>query len=116
LQKTLVTLLDDLTPGAEVEATHSVRFSFAGTDYEIDLAEHNFKAMEAALAPYIDAARTAPRSAPGRERGARTPAQRQNSKNARQWLLARGHISSERGRIPAEKLKIWTDAGSPEVS
>jgi hypothetical protein len=113
LQRTLVTLLDDLSPDAEVEATHSVCFSVSGTDYEIDLSEHNFKAMEAAFAPYVDAARTVSRTASREKSGGRTSAQRERSRAARQWLLARGHIASERGRIPADKMQLWIDAGQP---
>jgi hypothetical protein len=73
-QKVAVVLEDDLTGGP---AEQTVRFSFDGADYEIDLNAKNAAALHRQLAPYIEHARRAGR-APSRRPG-RTAAGRQRS-------------------------------------
>ena len=60
--ETIVTLTDDLDGG---KADRTVSFSYAGAAYEIDLSKKNAGALEKVLAPYIGAARRAPRSSRG---------------------------------------------------
>ena len=59
--------IDDLD-GSEAEGT--VRFGLDGTEYEIDLNAGHAPALRDALARYVRAALTAPRSANGPRRRA----------------------------------------------
>src|ERR1700712_4739588 len=55
-QKTVVTLVDDLT-GEESEDITSVEFALDGVTYEIDLDEKNSAEQRDSLAQYVAAAR-----------------------------------------------------------
>ena len=105
-QKVTVTLEDDLTGGP---AKQTLRFTFEGTDYEIDLNAKNAAAFRRQLAPYIEHARRAGR-APARPAG-RTAARRQRSGDIRAWAKEHGLAVSERGRIPASVVEQYEAAG-----
>ncbi len=91
--KTTVVLEDDLEGGP---ADETLRFSFGGTEYEIDLNTKNATALRERLAPYIGHARKA-----GTRRVWRTAATRQHSVSIRAWAKEQGIEVSARGRIPA---------------
>jgi len=106
-QRTIVQLTDDLDgkPISEGKG-ETVRFSLDRTDYEIDLAEKNAKALRNDLAKYISAARrtTGGRST-GRGRGGRTgtgPVRDYDPKAVRVWAESQGIEVSQRGRVPAD--------------
>jgi hypothetical protein len=105
-QKVTVVLEDDLTGGP---AEQTVRFSFDGTDYEIDLNAKNAAALHKQLAPYIEHARRAGR-APSPRPG-RTAAGRQRSGDIRAWAKKQGLAVSERGRIPVSAAEQYHAAG-----
>ncbi len=105
-QKVTVVLEDDLTGGP---AEQTVRFSFDGTGYEIDLNAKNAAALHKQLAPYIEHARRAGR-APSR-RPERTAAGRQRSGDIRAWAKKHGLAVSERGRIPVSVAEQYHAAG-----
>lgn len=99
------TLVDDLD-GSEADRT--IAFSINGDGYAIDLSSANAEKFEAALAPFVDAAR---RTSSGRGGGS---ARRRSgggaagdTKEAREWLRANGHQVSDRGRIPAPLLELY---------
>ncbi|KZE94504.1 Nucleoid-associated protein Lsr2 [Agromyces sp. NDB4Y10] len=99
------TLVDDLD-GSEADRT--IAFSINGDGYAIDLSSANAEKFEAALAPFVDAAR---RTSSGRGGGS---ARRRSgggaagdTKDAREWLRANGHQVSDRGRIPAPLLELY---------
>jgi len=98
-RKVTVVLEDDLTGGL---AQETVRFAFAGTDYEIDLSAKNAAALRKQFAPYIEHARRAGRSV----------ASRQRSGDIRAWAKEHGLTVSERGRIPASVVEQYHAAGS----
>ena len=107
-QRTIVQLTDDLDgkpiPDGKGE---TIRFSLDRTDYEIDLAERNAKALRNDLAKYVAAARRASggvRSGGGRGRG-RTgtgTARDYDPKAVRAWAESQGIEVSQRGRVPAD--------------
>src|ERR1700712_3873189 len=72
-QKTVVTLVDDLT-GEESEDITTVEFALDGVTYEIDLDEKNSAGLPDQLAQYVAAARRTGgrRAAAGRRRSAGT--------------------------------------------
>jgi nucleoid-associated protein Lsr2 len=106
VQKVSVVLDDDLTGGP---AEQTIRFAFAGTDYEIDLNAKNAAAFSKQLAPYLEHARRAGRAQA--RRPGRTAAGRQRSGDIRAWAKEHGLAVSERGRIPASVMEQYTAAG-----
>ncbi|MBV9141636.1 MAG: Lsr2 family protein [Pseudonocardiales bacterium] len=118
-QKTIVTLIDDLT-GEEAEDISTVEFALEGVTYEIDLAHNNATEFRDNLSRYVAAARKvsarrpsargADRS-PGRRAGsggiARSGYNRDTLKAIREWAKQNGHSVSERGRLPLTVLNAW---------
>jgi hypothetical protein len=118
-QKTIVTLIDDLT-GEEAEDISTVEFALEGVTYEIDLANDNAAKLRDNLARYVAAARKisarrangrgADRSA-GRGNGnggvARSGYNRDTLKAIREWAKQNGHAVNERGRLPLTVLDAW---------
>ncbi|MDD7966108.1 histone-like nucleoid-structuring protein Lsr2 [Actinomycetospora lemnae] len=118
-QKTIVTLVDDLT-GEEAEDITTVEFALDGVTYEIDLDDKNSAKLRDALAEYVAAARrTGGRrsSGGGRRRsgaGTGTPRatspggyDRETSKQIREWAKAQGFEVSDRGRVPNNVVEAW---------
>ncbi|PVZ10884.1 histone-like nucleoid-structuring protein Lsr2 [Actinomycetospora cinnamomea] len=119
-QKTIVTLVDDLT-GEEAEDITTVEFALDGVTYEIDLDEKNSEKLRDALAEYVAAARrTGGRRASGGRRragggaGTGTPRatspggyDRETSKQIREWAKAQGFEVSDRGRVPNNVVEAW---------
>lgn len=116
-QKTIVTLVDDLT-GKEAEDIRTVEFALDGVTYEIDLDEKNGAALRDALANYVAAGRRTGgrRSAGGRRRGAGTGTpratspggyDRETSKQIREWAKGQGFEVSDRGRVPNNVVEAW---------
>jgi hypothetical protein len=107
-QRTIVQLTDDLDgkPIADGKG-ETVRFSLDRTDYEIDLAEKNAKALWDDLAKYISAARRTAGGgrSTGRGRSSRTgsgPVREYDPKAVRVWAESQGIEVSQRGRVPAD--------------
>ena len=124
-QKTVVTLVDDLT-GEESEDISTVEFALDGVTYEIDLDDKNSAGLRDSLAKYVAAARrTGGRRASGRRRsggsggaGSGTPRatspggyDRETSKQIREWARAEGFEVSDRGRVPNNVVEAWEARG-----
>ncbi|MDD7921326.1 histone-like nucleoid-structuring protein Lsr2 [Actinomycetospora callitridis] len=120
-QKTIVTLVDDLT-GEEAEDITTVEFALDGVTYEIDLDDKNSARLRDALAEYVAAARrTGGRRSSaggnGRRRsgaGTGTPRatspggyDRETSKQIREWAKGHGFEVSDRGRVPNNVVEAW---------
>jgi len=104
-QRVTVALEDDLEGGP---ADETVRFAFAGADYEIDLSKKNAATFRQQLAPFVEHARKAGRAQA--RRPARTAASRQRSGDIRAWAKDHGIAVSERGRIPASVVEQYQAA------
>lgn len=118
-QKTIVTLIDDLT-GEEAEDITTVEFALEGVTYEIDLADDNAAKLRNNLAPYVAAARKTTARRPG-SRGTDRPAgraagtggvarsgyNRDTLRAIREWAKSNGHNVSDRGRLPLNVLHAW---------
>lgn len=122
-QKTVVTLVDDLT-GEESEDITSVEFALDGVTYEIDLDEKNSAELRDSLAQYVAAARRTGgrRASSGRRRsggaGTGTPRatspggyDRETSKQIREWARGEGFEVSDRGRVPNNVVEAWESRG-----
>jgi hypothetical protein len=118
-QKTIVTLVDDLT-GEAAENISTVEFALDGRAYQLDLTEENSAKLHDALAQYVNAARKiggrrrsgarpgrAPKSA-----GSTTGYNRETLKSIREWAKKHSYRVSDRGRLPAEVVQAWEQAGS----
>ena len=116
-QKTIVTLVDDLT-GEVAENISTVEFALDGRVYELDLTDENSAKLHDALSPYVNAAR----KIGGRRRGATRPGlgskstsrttgyNRETLKSIREWAKKNGRNVSDRGRLPAEVVQAWETA------
>jgi hypothetical protein len=104
-QRVTVALEDDLDGGP---ADETVRFTFGGADYEIDLSKKNAAAFRRQFAPFVEHARRAGRAQP--RRPGRTAASRQRSGDIRAWAKSQGITVSERGRIPASVVEQYQAA------
>jgi hypothetical protein len=123
-QKTVVTLVDDLT-GEESEDITTVEFALDGVTYEIDLDDKNSASLRDSLAQYVAAARrTGGRRASGGGRrrsggaGTGTPRatspggyDRETSKQIREWARSEGFEVSDRGRVPNNVVEAWESRG-----
>jgi hypothetical protein len=116
-QKTIVTLVDDLT-GEEAENISTVEFALDGVTYELDLTDENSTKLHGALSQYAKAGRRIG----GRRRSSVGPGRaikgtsgaagynRETLKSIREWAKTNGHKVSDRGRLPAEVLQAWQTA------
>lgn len=107
MEETITRLLDDIDGTVAAE---TVTFTFRGVAYEIDLSKKNIKALDEAIAPFINAARSA--------KGTRKPAKKAPAKKAvaaakldlaaiRAWAVKNGHSVSDRGRIPTAVIDAF---------
>lgn len=111
-QKVMVSLVDDLDGG---NADETVAFSVDGKGYEIDLSSANASKLRDSLAEFVAAAR----KPGGAGRGRRAPgtgspsptADREQNQAIRDWARGQGMEVSARGRIPADVIRAYRNAG-----
>ena len=105
LARTVIRVLGDDLDGAE--AAETVRLSYRGVDYEVDLSARNAAALDDALAPYLEAARRVQ----GGRRTTPTPgAAAPNPKDVRSWARSEGIAVSDRGRMPGDVTRRYQQA------
>jgi Lsr2 len=104
MAKTIVTQYTDDIDGSKAQGT--VRFSYNGAAYEIDLSAKNAKAFERALDPYISAARKVRAGkATRRLRDARSA--KRSLAEVRAWAQENGYTVADRGRIPSAVIEAF---------
>ncbi|WP_342343410.1 histone-like nucleoid-structuring protein Lsr2 [Microbacterium sp. CFBP 8794] len=112
--KHITHLVDDLDGSVLEEGQgKQITFSLEGRTYEIDLSDRNADKFYSAIAPFVDAARSASRGASTTRRA--RPARRANDVDlgaVREWARANGHTVSDRGRVPGTVLDAYTEAHS----
>ncbi|HEY7823114.1 MAG TPA: Lsr2 family protein [Acidimicrobiia bacterium] len=119
-----VVVVDDIT-GETGASTRRLRLD--GVEYEIDLTEATFSALQDELRPYLEKARVVPMSKRGKPgsgksvgaEGRGTPVRQKQelpaaSSTIRAWAAANGIDCPKRGRIPAAVVERYT--ASMEVS
>jgi hypothetical protein len=92
-------------------AGETVALTYRGVDYEIELSARESRALDRALAPFLETARRVPvaRRAPAvRPAPAVPPAPA--AKEVRAWALAQGIDVSERGRVSADLVSRYHEA------
>ncbi|MBE8523107.1 Lsr2 family protein [Amycolatopsis sp. H6(2020)] len=120
-QKVLVEMVDDIDGGV---ANQTVPFGLDGVSYEIDLSDANAAVLRDELARYVAAGRriggrkvrlAAGESAQVKKPGAAT-ADRERSRQIREWANANGYTVSERGRLSGEIIEAFeANDGQPIV-
>jgi hypothetical protein len=127
-QQVLVRLIDDLNPDEEADET--LQFTVDGVTYEIDLSTPNAEAFRTSLSVYMNVARriggrrkvhvrsttgsdadSAPGPANGADRGGLSRTERDA---LRHWAGENGFHVSARGRIAADVIAAWQEAGAPQ--
>lgn len=112
MARTVVTT-DDIDGSANAE---TIKFSFDGAAYTIDLSKKNRTAFEKALKPYVAAAqkvpagrrRTPPSSASRRRAGTRRKSV--DLAAVREWARENGIEVAERGRVAEDTIVAYTEA------
>lgn len=105
MAKTIVTQYTDDLDGSKAQGT--VRFSYAGTTYEIDLSAKNTKAFEKALSPYVSAARKVRATTTTSRRSRATAGPKRDLAEVRAWAQSNGFQIADRGRIPAAVIEAF---------
>lgn len=95
-KQTQTILIDDID-GSPAQQT--IRFSFDGVNYEIDLSEHNANGFRDSMRHWIEHARRG--GATRRRSAAAASANREELQRIREWARSRGMQVSDRGRIAA---------------
>lgn len=113
MAKTLITT-DDIDGSSDAE---TVKFSYDGTTYTIDLGKKNRAALEKALKPYIDVAqragggrRSATAGSSRRGRSSRRRSAGPDLAEVRAWARENDIDVSERGRIAQTVIDAYTQA------
>ena len=112
VQRVTTERFDDLDGSPAVE---TVRFGYAGREYEIDLSEEHASQLHELLAPYVEHARRADEGGERlRRRGRRAEGERQRRpeelRAIRQWARDQGLQVSDRGRISADIMAKYDAA------
>jgi hypothetical protein len=108
-RREIVVITDDVD-GSQDTSVGLVRFSYEGTDYEIDLSAVNRDKLSGILSPYIAAGRRLARfGRPVPTRTVLAPVGRGYNDAARAWLLRNGYESEvkTRGRISSRLLAAY---------
>ena len=100
-------LIDDMDGNL---AKDTIRFSFDGTRYEMDLSAENIDAFSSALDPYIAAARIV-----GKSEKKSIAVDKEKLNEIRAWARENGYTVSDRGRIPAAVQVAFDTAESAPV-
>lgn len=120
-QKVSVILIDDVD-GSEADET--IGFALDGISYEIDLSSDHAEQLREALEPWVShgrrtggskrrpAAVTKPSSTRSSSNG-NGQLQPEDRQHVRAWANESGFSVADRGRIAAEVITAWQEAGSP---
>lgn len=92
-------LIDDLDGTELGDEGKTIRFGLDGRDYEIDLSAAHADELTAALAPFVEAGRRAPR---GQRNSAPTKFMAGQLEEIRKWARENGYEVADKGRISRE--------------
>jgi hypothetical protein len=103
--RTIVQMTDDTDGGP---ADETVRFALDGREYEIDLSEHNAKALRQVIEPYTAAGRRLT----SRGRAVTRVETTVDTAAVRAWAASNGIEVSTRGRLPKDLVEQYRAAGN----
>ncbi|PSR58712.1 MULTISPECIES: histone-like nucleoid-structuring protein Lsr2 [Nocardia] len=109
-RKVIVELIDDFDGKSKAEET--VFFSLDGVEYEIDLSVKNAGKLRGLFEQWTEPARKVGRIPRGKSAriGARTVADKEQTKAIRDWARNNGYNVSSRGRIQADIVEAYNKA------
>jgi len=107
--RTLVQILDDLDGS---DATHTIRFSVDGRDYEIDLNDKHEQQFRRAVEKFVQHARRVGARRPKKQKldPAVRVAEADQRRQIREWAAASGIPCPMKGRIPQAVVDAWNAA------
>jgi len=103
--RTLVQMLDDLDG---TEATHTIRFSVDGRNYEIDLNDKHEQQFRKALEKWVANARRV--NSAHRRQSRPNPEDTALRREIREWARENGYDCPVKGRIPQAVIDAWNAA------
>jgi Lsr2 len=103
----VITRLEDDLDGSE--AAETIHFSVDGVEYEIDLSKSNADKFRNSFGDYISHGRKVGGSRRSRKSGSSDGV---DIKVVRKWAESNGIAVSTRGRIPAEVIEKYRQAGN----
>lgn len=94
------------------DAVNVVEFSYAGSDYTLDLSEENALKFAIDLEPYLKVATKVSKQRAPRARAASSAPKSDPSRNRRirEWARDNGHTVSARGQISHEIISAYEEA------
>lgn len=106
-RKEVIQFVDDLdcSPLTEDEV-RTVKFSYQGKDYKVDLSETHSQELQEKLRPWLEVATKVKKH----RRGAGRP--RWDLKDVRRWAESNGYYVPARGRVPNTILDAYDAAHS----
>ncbi len=107
MQKTIVTLIDDLT-GKEFEDGETIEFAVDGKAYEVDLSAANARKLRNTLQKYAEAGRKV--RAHRTTRSIVSGAHKGRTSEIRNWAVMHGFEIGTKGRIPAPIQEAYDKA------
>jgi hypothetical protein len=107
MQKTIVTLVDDLT-GKEFEDGETIEFGFEGKQYEVDLAKANAERFRKQLQKYAEAGRKVRTHRV--TRSTVSGAHKGRTSEIRNWAVMHGFEIGTKGRIPGQIQEAYDKA------
>lgn len=108
-QRVQITLVDDLDETGKTEASETVKFSWGGKDYEIDLSDRNAKKFHSVVEPYVEHSRVV-RGGRGGRKSAASSGSNHDSAAIRQWAQSQGMSVNPRGQVPKEVREAYAAA------
>ncbi|WP_448852577.1 histone-like nucleoid-structuring protein Lsr2 [Corynebacterium sp. 335C] len=113
-RKEIIQYFDDMTGESLADdAVETIRFSYRGRNYVIDLSKGNAEKFDEALKPFIDAARVdaqAPAKAPQRKSRGADEATRNRNRIIRQWAKDQGLDVADRGALSKDIIAKYEAA------
>jgi len=109
-QQIVVKLVDDLDGGM---ADETLRFSYRGSDYEIDLSKKNAAAFDKAVEKFVAKARktkTKSTAASSTRKDTASGLSKEQLAEVRAWATKNKIKVSPRGRIPADVIARYQSA------
>ena len=112
-QRVLVELLDDIDGS---EAVGTFKFTDQGVEYEVDFNQEHMDEYEGVFSYLKSIARVVKgkKRAPYGSKKSSTPVVGK-TQEMREWLRAAGHDVKDRGRVPANLVKIWEQRSQESV-
>lgn len=116
-QKTVVTLVDDITGEEVEEGGRTIEIGWLGKTYELDVSSGTFEGLEEYFNDVLHNARQVTRG--GRRSTASTGSKKSKGERiqrVREWARGQGMEVADRGRINKDVLEAYNDANPQDAA